>query len=86
MRELSNAYRNQDLARLEELIEKSDPGMEDYMDILLYARNRRWIDPMQSSMFDNSTLFAIGAGHILGERGIIQLLKNKGYKVRPIPN
>lgn len=86
MKELSDAYRKQDLVKLEELIEKSDPGMEDYMDILLYARNRRWIDPMRSAMFDKSTLFAIGAGHLLGEKGIIQLLKNKGYKLRPLPN
>jgi uncharacterized protein len=77
-------YKKEDLNKLNELLIKSDPGMESYMDLLLYKRNRSWIDPMQSQMFVQSTLFAVGAGHLGGDKGIINLLRQKGFTVKPV--
>jgi uncharacterized protein len=84
--EMIDVYRAQDLKKMEELVVKSDPGMTEYMDLLLYDRNRNWLDPMQSNMLEKSTLFAVGAGHLPGEQGILNLLKKQGYKVKPIEN
>jgi len=77
-------YKKEDLTKLNELLLKSDPGMESYMDLLLYKRNRSWIDPMQKQMAAESTLFAVGAGHLGGEKGVISLLRQKGFTVKPI--
>ena len=84
--EMLEIYRLQDLERMEQLILKSDPGMEQYMDLMLYNRNKKWISSMQSHMLEKPTLFAVGAGHLPGEQGVIELLRKKGYKVNPVKN
>ena len=86
MLEMVDVYRQQDLARMDSLMHKSDPGMEEYMDILLYDRNRRWAHHMPDMMYGQSVLFAVGAGHLPGEAGVINLLREKGYKVSPLSN
>jgi uncharacterized protein YbaP (TraB family) len=84
--EMVNVYRQQDLERMDSLIKKSDPGMESYMDLLLYNRNRRWVEQMPPIMQNGSILFAVGAGHLPGEEGVIKLLLKKGYAVKPLNN
>lgn len=84
--EMVDVYRAQDLERMDSLIKKSDPGMESYMDLLLYDRNRRWVEKMPSIMKNGQTLFAVGAGHLPGDQGVIKLLIKKGYTVKPMNN
>ena len=81
-----NVYRDQDLDRMDELMKKSDPGMESYMDLLLYDRNRRWVSLMPEQMKEGSILFAVGAGHLPGDQGVIKLLQKQGYSVKPMDN
>ncbi|WP_207512825.1 TraB/GumN family protein [Longitalea luteola] len=84
--EMVEVYRQQNLERMDSLMHKSDPGMDEYMDILLYGRNRHWVDQMPAIMKDSTILFAVGAGHLPGEQGVINLLRKKGYKVTPMKN
>jgi len=84
--EMVEVYRLQDLNRMDTLMHKSDPGMDEYMDLLLYGRNRHWVVQMPDIMKQHSTLFAVGAGHLTGEQGVIMLLRKKGYKVTPLKN
>lgn len=86
--EMVDVYRKQDLKRMDSLIRKSDPGMEQYMDLLLYGRNRNWVRQMPGFMNSgaNSLLFAVGAGHLPGDEGVINLLRKQGYTVRPMKN
>lgn len=84
--EMVNVYREQDLERMDSLIRKSDPGMESYMDLLLYNRNRRWVEQMPDIMQKGSMLFAVGAGHLPGDEGVINLLISQGYTVKPLNN
>jgi hypothetical protein len=41
---------------------------------------------MPNIMGPRSTLFAVGAGHLAGENGVINLLKKKGYTLTPLAN
>lgn len=84
--EMVDVYRKQDLKRMDSLVQKSDPGLEKYMDLLLYGRNRRWVASMPDIMGPRSALFAVGAGHLTGEQGVINLLKKKGYTLTPLKN
>jgi len=85
--EMIKAYREQNLELLDSLSNKSDPGMEaEYMDLLLYGRNRHWVEQMPALMKESSLLFAVGAGHLPGDQGVINLLRKKGYKLTPMKN
>lgn len=86
MLEMVDVYRQQDLKKMDSLMHKSDPGMEEYMDILLYNRNELWVRNMPAIMYNKSILFAVGAGHLPGEQGVINLLRKAGYKVSPLAN
>lgn len=81
---LTLAYNTHDLNKIEELTMKEDPGTSGYLDLLLYGRNRKWVFKMQSLLPDRSLLFAVGAGHLPGEQGLINLLIQNGYKVTPV--
>ena len=83
---LTWAYKQQDLAKIDELTSKDDPSMNDYMDLLLYGRNRKWVEIMNRILPGKSLLFAVGAGHLPGEQGLINLLRKNGYTVSPLKN
>ena len=84
--EMVDMYRKQDIHNMDSLMEKSDPGMMQYMGVLLYDRNKRWASQIPEQMFNMPTLFAVGAGHLGGEKGVINLLKEQGFTVKPLDN
>ncbi len=53
---------------------------------LLTVRNKKWVEIMPEIMQQNSTVFAVGAGHLGGEMGVIHLLERAGYDVKPVMN
>lgn len=73
-------YKNQDLDGMAAMF--SDESMD--MDILLNNRNKNWIAPMKEYMNKEATFFAVGAGHLVGEEGVIALLRKEGYTVTAI--
>lgn len=80
------AYLAQDLTRLDELISDNTLGFDaDSKERLIYSRNRRWAKALQPMMRDGHTvLVVVGAGHLMGEQGLLELLKNDGYTVVPV--
>ena len=44
------------------------------------------ISIMKEPMFNMPTLFAVGAGHLGGEKGVINLLKKQGFTLKPLDN
>jgi uncharacterized protein len=84
--EMMNAYRSQDLKKLEEMLMKSDPSISNYTDILLYNRNENWVVKLKKLLPEKSVLVAVGAGHLPGKKGCINLLRNEGFKVTPVKN
>jgi len=50
---------------------------------LIIKRNHKMLRVLDSCLNKNQTLFtAVGAGHLYGADGMIQLLRNKGYKLK----
>ncbi|HVF96448.1 MAG TPA: TraB/GumN family protein [Flavisolibacter sp.] len=83
---LTNAYRNQQLEKLEEMTKKEDMGMKNFTEVLLYSRNEAWAKKLQTLLPGKSLVVAVGAGHLPGQRGVINLLRRAGYKVEPVKN
>ncbi|MDZ4793911.1 MAG: TraB/GumN family protein [Bacteroidota bacterium] len=85
-KELMKAYKEQDLEKLGDMISKSDEGMMQYEDVLLGNRNRNWVAKLKNLLPNKSLVIAVGAGHLPGEKGLINLLRKEGYKVTPVDN
>ena len=86
MKEMFEAYKSQDLKKLEDLMVETDPGMAGFIDLLLYNRNRNWVKKLKTLMTEKSLVIAVGAGHLPGDKGVINLLRKEGYKVTPVEN
>lgn len=82
-KELVTAYSKQDLTELRRLIQQQDGGgmmMED----LLENRNKKWAEKLPELMKSKSMFVAVGAGHLPGDGGILNLLRKKGYTVTAV--
>jgi len=54
--------------------------------LLVYSRNRRWMQSLQFVLRTKPTLIAVGAGHLPGEQGMLTLLKKAGFTLKPVAN
>ena len=84
--ELLKAYINQDLTKIQEII--SDPEIGSLfgrtIDEFIFDRNRNWVEKLDKTMPEHSCLVCVGAGHLPGDQGLLQLLRNRGYTVEPM--
>ena len=60
--------------------------MMQYEDILLNNRNYNWVEKLKKLMPGKSLVVAVGAGHLPGDKGVINLLRKAGFTVTPIAN
>lgn len=79
-------YKSQNLTAIEGLFSKSEFGMQGNEDILLYNRNKNWVKQLKNIMKPEPVFVAVGAGHLVGNKGLVALLRKEGYKVRPLKN
>jgi len=81
--EMMAAYKAQDITKLHTIIMQSDE-FGNATTTLVDDRNKKWIKIMPGMMNKSSIFFAVGAGHLWGQNGVISLLKKDGYKVEPV--
>ena len=83
---MMNVYKSQQIKKIEELFNKSEFGMEDHQELLLNRRNANWVAQLKVIMKKDRVFVAVGAGHLVGEKGLIGLLRKAGYTVRAMEN
>lgn len=85
---LSDAYYAQDIKKIQEVMEAtigtSCDSTPEEKNRLINNRNLNWAKQMPAIMGTKPTLFAVGAAHLPGQDGIIQLLRNAGYTVEAV--
>ena len=79
-------YKNQQLSQIEKMFNSTEFGMEENRDVLLDNRNKNWVEQLKKIMKGKNVFIAVGAGHLVGDKGLIALLKKEGYKLRPLFN
>ena len=88
MEQLTKAYFSQDidavLAVTEEKLGTSCDSTPEEEEALIYGRNADWVEKIPAIIGDKSTLFVVGAAHLPGERGVLELLKKEGYTVEGV--
>ena len=82
---VTTAYFTQNLQQIDEVMEQEsdmDCGTtEEEEETLIYNRNRNWVDLMPEMMVEKPTLFVVGAAHLCGEKGVLNLLEKAGYTI-----
>ncbi len=83
MERMIELYTTQNIEGMQSLMEE-DQDVLDYQDLLLVTRNRNWIPVMEKRMADGPSFFAVGAGHLAGAEGVLRLLMEAGYSIKPL--
>lgn len=79
-----NVYLTGDVEGLNRILKTSltiYPGLYDKM---ITQRNKKMVIGLDTLMQKQALFCAVGAGHLGGQQGIINLLRSKGYMLRPI--
>ncbi len=83
--ELMTAWRTGDSKKMEGLITRTlseSPEIEPVFDKLFYRRNREMTAKISDLLKGRETVFVVvGAAHLVGKEGIIELLRGKGFRV-----
>jgi uncharacterized protein YbaP (TraB family) len=82
------AYFSQDLDQLLDVTNEESEGpcasSPESNDNLIYNRNANWVKAMPDIMQQAPTFFAVGAAHLCGDRGVLRLLEQAGYKIEGV--
>jgi uncharacterized protein YbaP (TraB family) len=81
---LQEAYRTGNLDLLDS-INRFNSESAAFDEKFLYRRNEMQANSIDSILRSGSSLFVgVGAAHLPGDRGVIEILRKKGYKLRPV--
>lgn len=84
LKDVRKAYRSRDVEKLFELISEQMKEDKELAERMLDKRNAAWIDKIATHVRSKSTFIAVGAGHLGGKKGLISLLRSRGYEIRPV--
>lgn len=79
---LADAYLSGDLDAMFAMINEE---MDDETALrMIYNRNDNWVGIIAGRMTSTPTMYVVGAGHLPGQRGLIEQLRAKGLTVTPV--
>lgn len=88
LKELTAAYMKQDLVAMERISNERENNQCDplpgEMEAAVDNRNINWAEKLPAIMKEAPTFVAVGALHLPGQKGLLNLLKQKGYQVEPV--
>jgi uncharacterized protein len=88
LEQLSKAWTSGDTKKMESILTRSvseDNRFASIFERIVYERNRKMASKIEDLLRTSETYFVIvGAGHLVGDRGIIETLKRKGYLVEQL--
>ncbi len=79
--DMVTVYKQNDAEALYALMQESmqETSIENFNEVMLDNRNTAWIERIETFAREKPTFFAVGAGHLGGENGVLALLKSAGY-------
>jgi uncharacterized protein len=85
MREVTNAWRHGDATRLAALLSTEYNAFPSLYKPLVSDRNKRWLPQVEELLKANdNSLVVVGALHLVGQGGLLELLRKKGYTITQI--
>ncbi len=83
-KEMQAVYLDQNLDSLYTMIHSEGGVFAEEEANLLDNRNLNWVPQIEEMISEKSTFIAVGAGHLGGPKGVIRLLEEKGYTLKPV--
>lgn len=84
-KDLANAYITSNLPEIERIMMDPENGMsKEAIERLLYNRNDNWVAELKKILPNENIFVAVGVGHLVGEKGLIEQLRKLGYTVTPV--
>jgi uncharacterized protein YbaP (TraB family) len=78
-------YKDENISAMLEIMNDDNySSVTNYQDEILDNRNKNWIPRIKQYAEDQATFFGVGAGHLAGESGVINLLREAGYTVTAV--
>lgn len=81
---MQRTYLSQDLEAMHAIISESGGSISSMQETLLDNRNKKWISKIKKLIGNKDTFIAVGAGHLGGPNGVIRLLEEEGYVLKPV--
>jgi uncharacterized protein YbaP (TraB family) len=82
MREVTSAWRHGNAAHLAALLSSEYNAFPALYKPLVTDRNRRWLPQVEELLKSNdNSLVVVGALHLVGQGGLLELLRKKGYTI-----
>ncbi len=58
---------------------------ESFINEFYFKRNREWEPKLEKMMAEGAAFIAVGVSHLEGREGLLELLREKGYVLTPVP-
>ena len=79
------AWKEGDLLVLHEMLFREAEQYPDLMDLFLINRNKAWLERLDGFLKNGERVMVlVGAGHLTGKQGLIELLKARGHTVERV--
>ena len=83
--DLYNAYMTQDIESVRQMMIDPEFGLEPKDEAeMLTNRNVNWVSQLKTILPQKSVFVCVGAGHLPGENGVLNLLRQAGYTITPV--
>ena len=85
IQQLVNAWRDGDVRSLDRLLNQDKQADPATHDALFSKRNAKWIPEIERFAHgDGNYLIIVGAGHLVGDDGVVAQLRRNGYSVQQL--
>jgi uncharacterized protein len=86
LKELSTAWAKGDLVVItQQMVSESIARYPQFHKTIFTDRNAKWVPKLENYLSQKGTTFvAVGAGHYLGDGGLLDLMAQKGYKIKRV--
>jgi uncharacterized protein YbaP (TraB family) len=84
MNKMIAVYKENNVDKLYDFIRANSNGDDRFETEMLAKRNKRWIPIIEKAMHEKPSFFAVGAGHLGGNEGVLELLRKQGYTLTPV--
>lgn len=82
--ELTDAYLNHDISKILDLMIQAEYEDSEMADKMIFSRNSNWVAQLVEELPSKSIMVVVGAGHLPGDKGVIEGLRKAGYAVTPM--